>query len=173
MERAEMKSTLLLLAALLALTPARAEPRNPLDALQLGALTATRERPLFRPSRRPPPPAAVATPAPEPPPPDERPVALEPPPFDLLGAVVGADVAIALLRNRATGEVLRLRQGEDAAGWRVGTIERRTVTLEREGVRQSLALSAPLAAPAESTSEAQSTQPADPNRVAQHARPDP
>ena len=143
-----MKRIVPLLAMLLALAPARAEPRNPLDALRLEDLSATRERPLFRPDRRAPAPVPVAASAPEPPPVDERPVALGPPPFDLVGAVVGKDTAIALLRNRTSNEVVRLRQGDDAEGWRVSSIALRAVTLERDGRLQSLALAAPSAAPA-------------------------
>src|SRR5438552_8262323 len=58
----------------------RSEPSgNPLWAIPLSALTATRERPLFLPSRRAPAPAVAGTPvvaAPPPPPPapvDEQP----------------------------------------------------------------------------------------------------
>src|ERR1700739_4453914 len=48
---------------------------NPLWGIPLRVLTATRERPLFSPSRRPPAPPAVAAPAPPP-----RPVAAAKPP---------------------------------------------------------------------------------------------
>jgi len=175
-----MKGIACLLATLLALAPARAEPRNPLDALQLEALTATRERPLFRPDRHAPALVPIATPTPEPPPTDDHPVALGPPPFDLVGAVVGRDMAIALLRNHATNEVVRLRQGDDADGWRIGAIALRTVTLERDGRTQSLALSAPVAAPtgAEVASEPQPAESVaappttDLRRVAGRMRPD-
>jgi general secretion pathway protein N len=135
-----MKEILYLMTALLALSAARAEPRNPLDVLQLKSLTETLERPLFQPSRRPPAPTSVATPEREPPAFDGRPVALGPPPFELVGAVVGKDIAIALVRNKTTSEIVRLRQGDDAEGWRVVTIESQTVTLEGYGSTHSIAL---------------------------------
>jgi len=62
---------------------------NPLWAIPLSTLTATRDRPLFSASRRPPPPAvvpvAVAPPPPPPPPPTEP----EKPNLILVGTVVG------------------------------------------------------------------------------------
>jgi general secretion pathway protein N len=146
MERSEMRRAFWLLMALLALPSARAEPRNPLEALRLEDLTATRERPLFRPSRRPPAPPPVVAPAPEPTV-EPRPVVQEPPPFELVGAVVGKATAIALLRDKTTNEIVRLRTGEEAEGWRVGTIGARSVALERDGQARSLALSAPSSSP--------------------------
>jgi general secretion pathway protein N len=170
-----MRRIIGLLAALLTLAPGYAETRNPLEALPLDALTATRERPLFRPTRRPPPPVPVAAPAPEPPP-DAAPVAVaESPPFDLVGAVVGKDTAIALLRNRATNQILRLRPGDDAEGWRVATIGSRTVALERDGRTQSLALLATSPADAEVAGEPEPAEsaaapPAEVKRVAGRTR---
>ncbi len=122
----------------------RADPANPLDALRLDDLSATRERPLFASTRRPPPPPRVEA-APEPGPVELKAVAVvvEPPPFDLVGAVVGQGTAFALLRNKTTNEVVRLRPGEDAEGWRVGEIGVRSVSLERDGRHESLALAAP------------------------------
>ena len=121
-----------------------AGPANALDALRLEDLSATRERPLFAPTRRPPPPPHVEA-APEPAPVEVKAVAVvaEPPPFDLVGAVVGQGTAFALLRNKTTNEVRRLRPGEDDEGWRVGEIGLRSVALERDGRRESLALAAP------------------------------
>ena len=62
-------------ATLLALTAASAvaadtpqPPPSPLAAQALDRLSATRERPLFSPTRRPPPPPPAVVAAPEPPP---------------------------------------------------------------------------------------------------------
>jgi general secretion pathway protein N len=175
-----MKRTACLLAALLAAAPTGAETRNPLDALRLEDLAATRERPLFRPTRRPPLAAPVAAPAAEPPQVEEQTAALEPPPFDLIGAVVGKDAAIALLRNKSTGQVVRMRAGDEAEGWRVATIGSRTVAFERDGRTQSLALAAPSAAPAgaevagepEPPESAAAPPTADLKRIASRVRPD-
>lgn len=134
-----MKFTQHLVFVLLASTSAYAAPRNPLDTLRLDDLTASRERPLFAPSRRPPPAARV-----EPPPAvelaPEVAKAAPPPPFDLVGAVVGENARFALLRQRATNKVVRLRPGEVAEGWRVTTIGIRSVVLERDGRSDALAL---------------------------------
>jgi general secretion pathway protein N len=136
-----MKRALTLALALLACAPAFAAPRNPLDALRLKNLTATRARPLFAPSRRPPapPPAQLAAPL------DPEPVLTQaappaPPPFELIGAAVGEGVSYVLLRQRATSKVMRLRPGDDAEGWRVGAIGIRSVVLERDGRSDALAL---------------------------------
>ena len=125
-----------------------AEPRNPLDTLRLEDLSATRERPLFVASRRAPPPMRAETPPPPPPPVEEKAVVLGPPPFDLIGAVVGKRESIALLRNKTTSEVLRLRPGENAEGWRVGAVGLRSVALERDGRKEALALAGPPTDPA-------------------------
>ncbi|MGD0719789.1 MAG: hypothetical protein ABR970_01915 [Roseiarcus sp.] len=140
-----MRRAFCLVLALLPLEPVGADAQNPLDTLRLEDLTATRDRPLFAPTRRPPPasPVRVEAPTPEAPTPGEEVVALAPPPFDLIGAVVGKGKAFALLRNRATNKVVRLRPGDDAEGWRVGAIGVRSVALERDGREESLALAAP------------------------------
>jgi general secretion pathway protein N len=79
---------------------------NPLWGVSLNSLTATRERPIFSPSRRPPvqaPPAlVVVTPAPPPPP-----AAPEEIPLQLLGTIVGRDHGIAICLNPATRDVIR------------------------------------------------------------------
>jgi general secretion pathway protein N len=174
-----MRRVIVLLAALLALAPVRAQTRNPLDGLRLEALTATRERPLFRPTRRPWPPAAVATPAPAPAPIAESVVAQGPPPYDLVGAVVGQNTAVALLRSRATNEILRLHMGDETEGWRVARIGLRTVELTRDGRMQSLVLSKTTAQPgAEPASEPQRPEPvvvpalAEVRRIADRRRTD-
>jgi len=138
-----MKRALLIVLALAPVAALAAEG-NPLDALKLEDLSATRDRPLFTPSRRPPPPARVeAPPAPEPVAVEEKAVVMGPPPFDLVGSVVGEGNAFALLRNKSTNAVIRVRSGDAAEGWRVGAIGLRTIALAREGRRETLALAAP------------------------------
>ncbi len=143
-----MRPALCLVLALLPLASASAGARNPLDAVRLEDLTATRERPLFLPTRRSPTPARVeAPPAPAPPPVDKKAVESAPPPFDLIGAVVGEGTALALLRNRASNKIVRLRLGDEAGGWRVSAVGLRSVLLELDGRTESLAIAAPLSAP--------------------------
>jgi general secretion pathway protein N len=121
--------------------PARVLPSgNPLWAVPLSALTATQARPIFSASRRPPQPAVVA-PAPElasaPPP---APVEAEHPPLALIGAVVGADDAIAVFLDRATQKVVRLRQGDSHGGWKLSGVESREVTFSKDNRTETLAL---------------------------------
>jgi hypothetical protein len=114
---------------------ARAEPPsgNPLWAMPLKQLSATRERPIFSPSRRPPPPAPavvaqVAVQQPIKPPEPER-LAVS-----LLGTIIGAgDDRMAIFLDLSTKGVLRLRIGEDYHGWVVRLIEPRQSILVKGG----------------------------------------
>jgi hypothetical protein len=90
-------------------------------------LSATMERPLFMPSRRPPappPPAPVAK---------AEPVAVptEESPADLTGIVKSPDRTYAILTSRATKEVHHLRMGEKIEEWSVQEIGARYVVLRR------------------------------------------
>ncbi|HVZ52875.1 MAG TPA: hypothetical protein VG986_12970 [Pseudolabrys sp.] len=91
-------------------------------------LQATRERPLFTPTRRPP---AIVV-APEAPPPIVESVAL---PFELTGIAVGEDVRIAILHNKTTNEELRLRQGDKLDDWMLEQVADRYILLRGEGRR--------------------------------------
>jgi len=102
-------------------------PPNPLTRLSLDGLPATRERPLFAPTRRPPPAPAVvglADAAPPPPPP--------PPSLSLFGIVKNTDGASALVRAQASDKIQRLRVGDKLGGWEVARIEERQLVLELE-----------------------------------------
>ena len=126
--------------------PAGAEGVNALHGLRLEDLVATRDRPLFSPSRRPPPPRRVEAPPPPPPAPEpavQQAAAPEAPPFDLIGSAVGEANSFVLLRKHGTNEVTRLRPGDEKDGWRVGMVSLRSVVLERGDRSESLALSAP------------------------------
>jgi general secretion pathway protein N len=99
---------------------------NPLSAQPFDALSATRERPLFVATRRPPAPPPVKvvhrSEVPAPPPPAPNVV--------LLGIIDENDgeSAQALVRLGA-GKPLRLRVGDDVAGWKVARIEGRRLIL--------------------------------------------
>ena len=102
---------------------------NPVELQPLQAMTATYERPLFSPTRRPPPkivtPVAVAKQEPPPPPPP-------PPSLVLLGIVSDNGEARAAIRSadkRPTDKVLRVRAGDDVGGWKVEKIESRRLVL--------------------------------------------
>jgi hypothetical protein len=96
--------------------PSATEPvlhGNPLWGITLESLSATRDRPLFSPSRRPPP-AVVAPNTPlrvmAPPEPEK-------PPLDLLGVVTGSGEGYAVFVNTATHAIVSLRTGEGNDGW--------------------------------------------------------
>ena len=126
------------------LRTARLPHRNQLPAAQstpirfrrltLDGLAATRELPLFTPSRSPPPvveePVAdepvVAAPA------QSEPVVEEPPPaVQLIGIILTDSKQTAILRNSSTDEVLRLSPGEEVENWALTIVDARSIELRR------------------------------------------
>jgi hypothetical protein len=101
-----------------------AAPASPLAAEPLDRLSATRERPLFSPTRRPPPPPPVVVHAPEPPPPPPP-----PPSVMLFGVVTDGDEARAIVRTGPATDVMRVRIGDDIAGWKVSQIDGQRIIL--------------------------------------------
>lgn len=98
---------------------------NPVAALSLEQLSATRERPLFSPIRRVP-----AAPEPPPPPVAAAPEAPPPPPtLTLFGIVMHPEGARALVRAAASNDLLRLRLGDMVDGWEVAEIGRTELVL--------------------------------------------
>jgi len=102
-----------------------AAPPSPLAAQPLDRLSATRERPLFSPTRRLPPTPVVSAPQPPPPPPP-------PPDVALFGIVMESDEAHAVVRTGADGKIMRVRVGDDIGGWKVAQIEGRRLVLSRD-----------------------------------------
>jgi general secretion pathway protein N len=118
---------------------------NPLWAIPLSTLTATRERPIFLPSRRAPAPAVAGTPvvvAPPPPPPAAEP---EQPPLTLVGVIAGDNEGFAVFLDQATNNVVRLKTGQDHEGWVLRVVKGREVTLEKSKRTTTLALPVPTA----------------------------
>ena len=95
---------------------------SPLAAQPLDRLSATRERPLFSPTRRPPPPPPPVVAAPEPPPPP-------PPDVALFGIVMDGDEVHAVVRAGPAEKVMRVRVGDDIGGWKVAQIDGRRLIL--------------------------------------------
>jgi hypothetical protein len=95
---------------------------SPLAAQPLDHLSATRERPLFSASRRLPPPPPAPTIGPPPPPPP-------PPNVTLVGIVMDAEEAHAIVRSGSQNEMRRVRIGDDIGGWKVSQIEGRKLVL--------------------------------------------
>jgi hypothetical protein len=103
-------------------------PASPLAGEPLDRLPATRERPLFSPTRRPPPPPPVVVHSPQPPPPPPP-----PPNVALFGVVMDGDEARAIVRTGAVADVRRVRVGDDIGGWRVAQIDGRRIVLVLDG----------------------------------------
>lgn len=112
---------------------------NPLWATPLTSLTATRERPIFSASRRPPPTVERLSVRPLP-----TPVATEPsrPLLALVGAIAGEGRGIAILVDETTRAVVRLRTGESYSGWTLREVKGREAVLQKE--RQSAVLTLPV-----------------------------
>ena len=115
---------------------------NPLWAIPLSALAATRNRPLFTPSRRPPVPVvanAPPPPAPRPAPPQVP----EHPNLVLVGTVAGPSEGVAVFIDKGTKNAVRLRTGEDHSGWVLQSVDRGAVTLQKGGQSETLELPKP------------------------------
>lgn len=106
-------------------------PAHSFELPPLEDLRATRERPLFNPTRRPP--QIVAEP--EAPPPIVESVAL---PFELTGIARGDDVRLAILHNKTTNDEVRLRQGDKIEDWMIEAVADRFIVLRGDGRRVRL-----------------------------------
>jgi len=127
----------------------RSDPSgNPLWAIPLSALTATRERPLFLPSRRAPAPVIANTPvaAAPPPPPPSAPVE-EQPPLTLVGAIASETEGFAVFLDQTTNSVIRLKTGQDHSGWVLQSVKGREATLQKDRRTTTLVLPPPGGAP--------------------------
>lgn len=115
---------------------------NPLWAISLKDLSATRERPLFSPSRRPPsPPAAsaVQTLAAVP-----IPVEPERPQLTLVGTIAGDGESFGIFIDQSGSRVVRLKIGQSHNGWLLRRVDRRETMLEKNA--ESVVLTLPTAA---------------------------
>ena len=115
---------------------------NPLWAIPMSSLAATRNRPLFTPSRRPPAPVVANAPPLRPPPPPP-PAAPEHPNLVLVGTVAGPGEGVAVFIDKGTKNTVRLRTGEDHLGWILQSIERRAATLQKGRQTETLELPKP------------------------------
>lgn len=121
---------------------------NALWTVPLDTLSATRDRPLFSASRRPP---LVAAPIAAPPPKQE---ALAPPPperplLTLVGTILSPKATIAMLQGSNTETILRLRVGQENDGWLVRGISLRSIVVEKGAQSVELGLPKANGAPAE------------------------
>jgi hypothetical protein len=104
---------------------------NPLWAIPLDSLSATRQRPIFLPSRRPPAPAVAAAPHMEPEKPASVPVEPDRPPLSLVGVVTGLADGFAVFLNVTTHDIIRLKLGEGHDGWILRSVKGREAVLEK------------------------------------------
>lgn len=104
---------------------------NPLWAIPLSALTATRDRPVFSASRRPPPPVVApvaAVPVPPLPPPTEP----EKPNLVLVGTIVGDADSFGIFIDQTSRTALRLKLGEQHEGWTLRSVQKRDAMLVKD-----------------------------------------
>jgi general secretion pathway protein N len=120
-----------------AATPAPLTVANPLWAVTLESLSATRERPLFTPSRRPPAPRVASIPAN---PASSPPPTVEHPNLRLVGTVHRSGISIAVFTEELTNEPVRLRPGEGHMGWILKSVERHSATLQKGAQTERLDL---------------------------------
>ena len=125
------------------------QPRsgNPLWAIPLAQLSATRDRPIFSPSRRPPPPvvaspvaAVVKIPVAKPKEPDR-------PRLSLLGTIVNGDDGFAIFMDQATAAPLRIRIGANYQGWTLRLVRAGSAMLQKDQDSMELALPRPTSDP--------------------------
>jgi hypothetical protein len=120
----------------------RALSANPLWAMPLAQFSATRDRPIFSPSRRPPPaavapvavPKFVAVPKPREP---------ERPQLTLVGTIASGEDGFGIFLDQSTKAVLRLRVGEDFQGWKLRSVQGRETALEKDQQVVTLVLPQP------------------------------
>jgi general secretion pathway protein N len=116
--------------------------RNPFADVPLDRLSATRDRPLFSPSRRPtvPPPPPPAGPRIEHAP---RPSPVQSPTVALFGIVVGAQGPRAFIGTGPTDPIVGVRPGDDVHGWMVTAITERSLVLSRADLTATFMLFSP------------------------------
>jgi general secretion pathway protein N len=123
-------------------TPEQTLSANPLWAIPLTLLSATRERPIFSPSRRPPSAAVAAEPVTIKAPPVRK-REPEPPQLALVGTIASDEEGFGIFLDQSTKTPLRLKVGEDYQGWKLRAIEGRQVTLEKDQQAAVLTLPQP------------------------------
>jgi len=116
---------------------------NPLWAIPLSRLTATRDRPLFLPSRRAAVPGVAAAPVAAPAPSAPSPTEPERPALTLVGAIASETEGFAVFVDQATNTVIRLRTGQDHQGWVLRAVKGREATLVKASVSTTLMLPEP------------------------------
>jgi len=111
---------------------------NVLWTIPFASLTATRERPIFSASRRPPAVALpVFTPAVQAPTKVSEPVR---PPLVLIGTVIGEKEGFGVFVDETTKSVVRLRAGDDYHGWILNKVRGREAMLQKDDQTATLSM---------------------------------
>jgi hypothetical protein len=102
---------------------------NPLWGIPIKQLSATRDRPIFSPSRRPPPPVIVDPPVVAVAPSVQRPPEPVRPQLSLLGTIVNGNDGFGIFMDQTTKAPLRIRIGAAYQGWTLRLLQPGSVTL--------------------------------------------
>jgi len=132
-----VRGALLAATIILGTASGRAGTGNPPWTIPLGELTATRERPIFSPLRRPP--AASTTLDAQPSPPAKSPQP-EGPQLSLVGTVAGDKKSFGIFLDHSANTVLRLKTGEGHRGWILREVRGRKIILEKGNATSILTL---------------------------------
>ena len=111
------------------------ERGDTLWSMPLTSLAATRERPIFAPTRRPRPTVVRSVPT-------QAPLSAQPP-LALVGAIAGENEGIAIFLDGTTKGVIRLKTGESHAGWMLQAVKPREAVLQKEQKNAILTLPTP------------------------------
>jgi len=96
---------------------------NPVARVSFSSLSATRARPIFSPSRRPPPVKKPMGSGPN------GSQVLSRPHLTLLGVIAGSERKMAVFLDGKSQAVVRMKIGESHLGWRLQSVEWREATL--------------------------------------------
>ena len=117
---------------------------NPLWAIPISKLSATRDRPLFSVSRHPRNPTVPAASAPAPSM-VAQPLAPAAPPFTLVGTIIGENSRIAIFFDEALKTATGVKQGDSDSGWQLRSVNPRSAILDGSGRTVTLDLPEPAA----------------------------
>ena len=137
---------------------------NPLWTIPLSQLAATRDRPIFSPSRRPPPPVVAAPIYVPPTAPRVAKAEPERPPLILVGTIAGENDAIAVFVLQGTGTTVRLHTNDSHEGWVLRSVQGREATLQKGGASAVMALAPPGGSPEPVTAQLSADPPRKPRR---------
>jgi hypothetical protein len=117
---------------------------NPLWSVPLSSLSATRERPIFSPSRRPPHAPVIAAPyVPPVNPPPSKPPEPDHPLLTVLGTVAGETQGIGIFIDQIDKTPMHLKTGEGHEGWVLRSVRGREVIFEKNNRTATLVLPPP------------------------------